>query len=472
MRKSISKVFGKRHQESFMGKDNTSNLKLEKYKEKNTKKTGIIVFTVACVLLIAGVFFYTSFASFESKEIYNLMEGNVKSPGDIYFAYYIDGVVSQNPPLQNTEYTLDASASNCTNGVIPSWDYSTWSFVGDYSSYQSSNTATTRCNLYFVKNQTVSTALGELSVYPYTPDFTKSACDDEACESHEKGIYAMATDAEISYYYRGSVENNYFSFADAMWRVIRVNEDGSIRLIYDGKEAYLNGAYKADRCYASSQFNTSRYQTEYVGYMYTEGEAQGLGTSSTIKEVNDLFFQDILANYSSYIETDAGFCGDRSPLNLQSGVGTGIVVTYNKGYLRATTNSPDLNCENASDLYTVSSSSKGNKVLTYPVGLITLDEVIMAGHSVGVLDATYPSQPVVPNSYLSIASSFWTMTPAGGFFLFGADQWSAMVFNVNQTGTVINRFVTDATCLRPVINLRADVSITGDGTPTNPYRVG
>ena len=96
----------------------------------------------------------------------------------------------------------------------------------------------------------------------------------------------------------------------------------------------------------------------------------------------------------------------------------------------------------------------------------------MAGHNVGVLDATYPSQPVVPNSYLSIASSFWTMTPAGGFFLFGADQWSAMVFNVNQTGTVINRFVTDATCLRSVINLRADVSITGGGTPTNPYRVG
>ena len=42
MRKYISKVFGKRHQESFMGKDNTSNLKLEKYKENNTKKQGLL----------------------------------------------------------------------------------------------------------------------------------------------------------------------------------------------------------------------------------------------------------------------------------------------------------------------------------------------------------------------------------------------------------------------------------------------
>ena len=66
----------------------SDNLRLSKFKEKNPKKTGIIIFTIACILLIAGVFFYTSFASFESKETYNLMEGNVKSPGDIYFAYY------------------------------------------------------------------------------------------------------------------------------------------------------------------------------------------------------------------------------------------------------------------------------------------------------------------------------------------------------------------------------------------------
>ena len=108
-------------------------MKLEKFKEKNPKMVGIIPFTIACVFLVAGVFFYTSFASFESRETYNLMEGNVKSPGDIYFAYYIDGVASQNPPLQNTEYTLDESASSCTNGVVPTWDYSTWTFIGNYS---------------------------------------------------------------------------------------------------------------------------------------------------------------------------------------------------------------------------------------------------------------------------------------------------------------------------------------------------
>ena len=43
-------------------------MKLEKFKQRDPKKVGIIVFTVACILLIAGVFFYTSFASFEVKQ--------------------------------------------------------------------------------------------------------------------------------------------------------------------------------------------------------------------------------------------------------------------------------------------------------------------------------------------------------------------------------------------------------------------
>ena len=447
----------------------SDNLKLSKFKEKNPKKTGIIIFTIACILLIAGVFFYTSFASFESKETYNLMEGNVQSPGDIYFAYYIDEVASQNPPLQNTEYTLDASTSNCTNGVIPSWDYASWSFLGDYTNYQPSNNTATRCNLYFIKNQTVSTALGELSVYPYTPDFTKSACDDETCESHEKGIYAMTTDTGTTYYYRGSVENNYLQFAGYWWRVIRINENGSIRIIYDGTTSHTNGESSTDRYYGTSQINTSADRNEYVGYMYTLDDADGLGTSSVIKQANDSFYESHLADYKEYIDTESGFCGDRSTLNLQSGVGTGTVTTYNKGYLRAITSSPDLNCENTNDLYTHTSSSKGNKALTYPIGLITVDEVILAGTGGGVFDGSYNQQKSAPNTYLTIGNHFWTMTPAGGYNPFGYTSWLADVFYVYASGTIDDDSTTGGGGLRPTINLKSTVNIVGSGTISDPY---
>ena len=37
-------------------------MKLEKFKPKDPRKTAITIFTIVCVLLVAGVFFYTSFA--------------------------------------------------------------------------------------------------------------------------------------------------------------------------------------------------------------------------------------------------------------------------------------------------------------------------------------------------------------------------------------------------------------------------
>ncbi len=58
-------------------------MKLEKYKQRNPKKIGIAVFTIACVLLIAFVFIYSSFASFETNETRGFINGNVVDPGDL-----------------------------------------------------------------------------------------------------------------------------------------------------------------------------------------------------------------------------------------------------------------------------------------------------------------------------------------------------------------------------------------------------
>ena len=208
--------------------------------KKSQKKIKILlIFVTLSIMCLAS-----SVKSFQKEKM--------STTNNTIFAYYIDGVSSITFPKQNTEYSLDTSASSCTNGVVPSWDYASWTFVGDYSNYQSNDDVATRCNLYFVKNQTVSTALGELSVYPYTPDFTKSACDDEACESHEKGIYQMSDDDGTSYYYRGSVENNYVEFAGLWWRIVRINGDGTIRLIYDGTTSHTNGESSTDRYYNPS----------------------------------------------------------------------------------------------------------------------------------------------------------------------------------------------------------------------------
>ena len=44
----------------------------------------------------------------------------------------------------------------------------------------------------------------------------------------------------FTYYYRGDVQNNWVSFGDFLWRIIRINGDGSIRMIYSGLKSATN----------------------------------------------------------------------------------------------------------------------------------------------------------------------------------------------------------------------------------------
>ena len=447
-------------------------MKLEKFKEENNKKTFIVIFTVCCILLLAGVLLYNSFAVFTEEKEFNVINGTYQDPGDIYFAYYVDGQITRDLPKQNTGYIFDEEQSNCTNGVVPTFDNSTWKFTADYSNYNASDYTRTKCNLYFkTGTKTVSTALGDLEVYTYTPDFTKSACDDATCESHEKGIFETMDEDGASYYYRGSVENNYVSFAGYYWRIIRINGNGSIRMIYDGTVAHANGETSEDRQAGTSQFNVNYNDNMYVGYMYTSGDAHGLGTSSTIKTANDNFYSSNLSSYSSYLDINSGFCGDRSNLSQQSGVGTEVITTYYSGYLRAIEGLPDLKCVDAKDMYTSSSSNQGNKSLVSPVGLITMDEVILSGSGSGTFDGRSNFQGISLNSYLTTDTPFWTMTPVAGYYPFLGITWASGVFYVTNTGAFDDGRTENTYAMRPVINIRSDVTVLGDGTMDNPYRI-
>ena len=92
------------------------------------------------------------------------------------------------------------------------------------------------------------------------PDFSKTATTDE-------GLFMAEDDEGESYYYRGAVKNNYVSFAGNIWRIIRRNGDGSIRMIYSGKSTSDTGETVT---IGSSQFNSKYWDPTYVGYKYNE----------------------------------------------------------------------------------------------------------------------------------------------------------------------------------------------------------
>ena len=121
-------------------------------------------------------------------------------------------------------------------------------------------TTLTACMLVMNSHETlVETAKTNIAAKG-TPDFSKTATTDE-------GLFTADDDDGASYYYRGAVKNNYVSLAGFIWRIIRQNGDGSIRLIYSGKTTSDTGTAVT---IGNSQYNEKYWDPTYVGYMYND----------------------------------------------------------------------------------------------------------------------------------------------------------------------------------------------------------
>ena len=93
-----------------------------------------------------------------------------------------------------------------------------------------------------------------------TPDFSQIATTDE-------GLYMAEDDEGESYYYRGAVKNNYVSFAGFIWRIIRRNGDGSVRMIYSGKSTSDTGS---ESTIGYIRYDNKYFAPMYVGYKYSD----------------------------------------------------------------------------------------------------------------------------------------------------------------------------------------------------------
>ena len=298
-----------------------------------------------------------------------------------------------------------------------------------------------------------------LTVSPITKEgmkcylyFDEKASAGDTILASESAPTNSTTDwtGQSTYYYTGK-PNNWVQFAGFWWRIIRINGDGSIRMIYQGTSANETGTGTQIQ---TSAFNSSYTNNVYVGYMYQSGQLHGLQQSSTIKGVLDNWYKNNIANkgFGDYVDGNAGFCGDR---RTSSGTGTGTSTTNYQPYTRISNSSPSLTCQ-TEDIYTTSGSSTGNKALTQPIGLISADEAMFA--------AIPNWNSSNSNNYLYTGQYYWTMSPSI------YDRW-AYVFNVNSNGFPSYNDVENSTGVRPVINIRSDVALSGSGTTSDPFAV-
>ena len=284
--------------------------------------------------------------------------------------------------------------------------------------------------------------------------------------NNTKTLYTSTENGTTVYYFAGNATDNWVQFGGYYWRIIRTNSDGGVRLLYHGTSTTAENAY-----IGTSSFNTEYNDPMYVGYMYGTSNATAIDRSntnnSTIKGVIDTWYKNNLnTNYGKYISTTAVYCNDRS--NPAGGYNTGNTEFYYAARTRLDTNkTPSYDCATAEDKFTADSST-GNGKLTYPIALMTADEVSFAG---GLWATNAPTWYYYNSANGSSTGSTW-------WWLLSPYRWNgnhAYVFRVGGSsypGYLDGSYVNFAIGARPVISLKSDVLYkTGDGSAESPYEI-
>ena len=416
---------------------------------------------IPCLLVgILGIYFaYSKFTTTNENEVIRTTVGEFIA-GDVLINIYVDGEYSAEVPEQGTGYKVESIS--CDNGAVGEWD------ARDWGPLFTNVTKRSKCNIYFVGNEKVEFGNTEitLDMYGLCPEINDDGTVTVTEVEDTYGYLCKAKDAYgDSYYFRGDVTNNYVFFGGFYWRIIRMNGDGSIRVIYDGTSAHANGESSTDRQIDIFPFNSSRDDNAYVGYMYgtpgssTYEETHANTNNSTIKTYIDTWYENNIKGTTNekYI-VDNIFCNDRSFASNNSGTGAGNSNTYYRWRDFANdsnNNKMMLICSQKNDAFTVNDASKGNGALTYGIGLITADEVVLSG-SWSSGNNRY---------YLYTGYNYWTSSP---YYFIGN---TAFVRVVASNGFTAEEFTYRDRGVRPVISLTSEVLMQGDGTVSNPYHL-
>ena len=270
------------------------------------------------------------------------------------------------------------------------------------------------------------------------------------------------------YYFAGDAKNNWVKFGGFYWRIIRTNHDGSIRLLYSGTSPDTTSGY-----IWTSAFNSPYNDLMHVGYMYgTSGSLENnrLNTNnSAIKTYIDNWYKNNLTAYTKYLSKDAVYCNDRE-LAPGSTYNTGNTsFSYaTKGRLN-TNKTPTYNCTNIKDAF---SGSNSEAKLTYPIGLMTADEIAYAGgKEFTILPSPY-AWYYLNSAGGSITGStiWWSLSPFGWS---GSYSTVWVVFGSSNPGYLSYTRVNDTSYgVRPAISLKSCIKYsTGNGAPETPYEI-
>ena len=244
---------------------------------------------------------------------------------------------------------------------------------------------------------------------------------------------------EVTYAHKGD---------DMYWRIIRVDKDNKIKMIYAGSKAPSESTKVAitgaDTNMGMTAYNNDFGSAEYVGFQYTTRSQRGTTTNSTIKTYLDNW-------YTKYFNENVGtsrfsqttFCNDRNTSSTwASTFRTFDYAPYTR--LSADTPTPTFEC-NTED------------VVTNNFGLITADEIVLAGGKLKTDNSAF---------YLNNNTVYWAGSPYGFnisySFVFALNRLAGLSYDI-----VYGRNVA----ARGVVSLSSESKLLGSGKYNDVYTV-
>ena len=306
-----------------------------------------------------------------------------------------------------------------------------------------------------------------------------------AVSTASEALLASAEDDYgTSYYFRGTVTNNYVEFANKCWRIVRVSGDGSVKLILHNDnptgaanpcDAANNSASAAFARYSGetykSAFNEKTDDNAYLGFMYGAAGATDYASThastnkSTILTNLETWYNNNISDYADKI-ADTVWCNDKTIVkdttynpSSYGGNATGLGFGINKTWygaaqrLLSTSGSaggtgPSLKCNG--DLSKINSK----------VGLITADELAFAGYAYGLENSTTYLQENATDTY-------WCSLSPGLF----NGSYALVWYIIGSSGDFAHVYVFYTSGVRPSISLKSTTNVTGNGTSEDPYVV-
>jgi len=281
------------------------------------------------------------------------------------------------------------------------------------------------------------------------------------------------------YFFRGSVENNHVIYANMCFRIVRTNEDGSIRMIYDGEvngNKCKNINNKGNVSIGTTSFSDSESLSlvdEKDGVIPSYDEVNT--HSGIIDLLNEWYIAKIIQpEYTGEVSKNTVFCNNKKYYKHTSTMtyyeSKAIMPVYiddrnrNKFDPDTLKNSFSLTCSEQLDRFTAI-----DRTLSYPVGVLSADEVLLAGGYLTDSDDEYDGGPSGKDNltfYLYNQEEYWT---SSAFSQSTTDN--SYVVSVDNQGVMNGKHVSETAGVIPVISLNGNVRfISGNGTANNPYR--